>query len=202
MKVYNRNKPSRKKKDNILILCAGQTEEIYFEKLKNRKKLNNVTVEVHHSKRGDAGGVVREAMKKKHLYDQIWCVFDYDNDAHFDEAIALAKSEGLNYAFSNMAFEYWFLLHKKNTSTCMNVDALVKALEREFDIAKYDKSSKCVENLCDKLMNINLEKVEERADLLYQNKKRDCGNKPSDWCSCTTVHKLTERLRKWQEATQ
>lgn len=202
MKVYNRKKPSRKKKDNILILCAGQTEKIYFTKLRNRKKLNNVTVDIYPSNHGDARSVVREAIKKKDLYSQIWCVFDYDNDAHFDEAIDLAKSEGLNYAFSNMAFEYWFLLHRKNVSTCMSVATLEKSLEREFGIAKYDKSLRCVENLCDRLMSINLENIEIRADLIYQQHEHNSGKNPSNWCSCTNVHKLTEKLRKWQEATK
>ena len=57
---------------------------------------------------------IREAEKaKKHSYDQCWVVFDKDDypDNDFNQAILLAKSNGFRVAYSNQAFEYWFLLH-------------------------------------------------------------------------------------------
>ena len=46
-------------------------------------------------------------------YDQIWCVFDKDdwNEGDFDNAISRAEKQGLKVAYSNQAFELWYLLH-------------------------------------------------------------------------------------------
>lgn len=53
-----------------------------------------------------------EATKKRY-YDQCWVVFDKDdfpaND--FNNAITMAQKNGFHVAYSNQAFEYWFLLH-------------------------------------------------------------------------------------------
>ena len=46
-------------------------------------------------------------------YDQIWCVFDRDSvpAQRFNEAFALANRTGFRIAYSNEAFELWYLLH-------------------------------------------------------------------------------------------
>ena len=51
--------------------------------------------------------------KKKHYYDQCWVVFDKDDfpAKDFNQAITLAQKNGFRVAYSNQAFEYWFLLH-------------------------------------------------------------------------------------------
>ena len=57
---------------------------------------------------------IRDAdQKKKRTYDQCWVVFDKDDfpAKDFNEAITLAEKNGFKVAYSNQAFEYWFLLH-------------------------------------------------------------------------------------------
>ena len=46
-------------------------------------------------------------------YDQAWCVFDRDTwtPADFKGALALAKQRKVEIAYSNEAFELWYLLH-------------------------------------------------------------------------------------------
>ncbi len=43
----------------------------------------------------------------------VWCVFDKDSfsDDDFDNAINMAKTKGYKVAYSNEAFELWYLLH-------------------------------------------------------------------------------------------
>ena len=43
MSKYKRKSPKRQLRDRVLILCGGQTEEIYFNKFKQKYKdgLNN-----------------------------------------------------------------------------------------------------------------------------------------------------------------
>lgn len=46
-------------------------------------------------------------------YDQTWAVFDKDSfpDQRFNEAVFLADREKVGCAYSNEAFELWYLLH-------------------------------------------------------------------------------------------
>ena len=57
---------------------------------------------------------IREAdQKRKKIYDQCWVVFDKDDfpAKDFNQAIQFAEKNGFRVAYSNQAFEYWFLLH-------------------------------------------------------------------------------------------
>ena len=58
--------------------------------------------------------------KRGRTYDQSWVVFDKDDnpDKTFNDAIALAQKENFHVAYSNQAFEYWFLLHFKKYKGC------------------------------------------------------------------------------------
>ena len=45
--------------------------------------------------------------------DQLWCVFDCDDnkDSELQAAISYAEKHGYKIAYSNPVFEYWYLLH-------------------------------------------------------------------------------------------
>lgn len=100
----------RRQRDNFLIVCEGEkTEPGYFESFRVSKRvkvtglgMNTVTL-------------VEEALRlrEKDSYSQVWCVFDRDSFPveDFNEAISLAQRSGMNVAYSNEAFELWYLLH-------------------------------------------------------------------------------------------
>ena len=104
-----------KKRDNVLIVTEGErTEPLYFEGF----RLANVTVEgcgyncdslIRHAKH------LENQYKRNQgkVFDKIWCVFDRDSFplANFDSAFALAAAYGYEVAYSNEAFELWYLLH-------------------------------------------------------------------------------------------
>jgi hypothetical protein len=56
---------------------------------------------------------VLEVYKQEIKEHEVWCVFDRDdfppND--FNSAVAKAMSHGINVAYTNQAFELWYLLH-------------------------------------------------------------------------------------------
>ncbi|MBQ1159708.1 RloB domain-containing protein [Streptomyces sp. A73] len=87
--------------------------------------------------------VRREARKAKLTEDddrwpQVWCLFDRDQHRHIPEAIALAKREKIEVAYSHPCFELWRLLHYQNyTSTfgCVCNDARDR-LRQQPDFAK------------------------------------------------------------------
>lgn len=60
-------------------------------------------------------------LKAQDEYDYVWCVFDRDNwDAgEFNGAIQRAVSQGIQVAYSNQAFELWYLLHFHFYNTSM-----------------------------------------------------------------------------------
>jgi hypothetical protein len=103
-------------KQSFLIVCEGEnTEPDYFKAF----RMTAATIKAVGQGMNTVSLVykaisIREAEKaKKHSYDQCWVVFDKDDypDNDFNQAIQLAKSNGFRVAYSNQAFEYWFLLH-------------------------------------------------------------------------------------------
>ena len=106
----------REIKQSFLIVCEGEnTEPDYFKAF----RMTAATIKAVGQGMNTVSLVykaisIREAEKaKKHSYDQCWVVFDKDDypDNDFNQAIQLAKSNGFRVAYSNQAFEYWFLLH-------------------------------------------------------------------------------------------
>lgn len=122
--VTSRDRPvgtgSRPLQQNILIVCEGeQTEPNYFQAIIDTHRLNTVflQVEVQGAGRGALSlteYALRLQKKGPDRYSQIWCVFDKDDfkpDA-FDNAINRAKGHSfLRVAWSNEAFEFWYVLH-------------------------------------------------------------------------------------------
>ncbi len=103
-------------KQSFLIVCEGErTEPDYFKAF----RMTTATVKAVGQAMNTISLVnkaisIREAdQKKKHHYDQCWVVFDKDDfpAKDFNQAIILARQNGFKVAYSNQAFEYWFLLH-------------------------------------------------------------------------------------------
>ncbi len=115
--LFRRRAAFRPERETFLILCEGEsTEPHYF----NAFRLTSATVRALPVTSGDAMTVVRAAVKRRaaetqngKAYDHYWVVFDKDAtpDAAFNAAIDLANTNGFRVAYSNQAFELWFLLH-------------------------------------------------------------------------------------------
>ena len=123
--VTSRDRPvgtgPRPLQQNILIVCEGkQTEPNYFQAIINAHGLNTVT-----ALQVDVVGAGRSTLslteyalslqkKGASRYAQIWCAFDKDDfkaDA-IDNAIRRAEGHSfLRVAWSNEAFELWYVLH-------------------------------------------------------------------------------------------
>ncbi|HZX74418.1 MAG TPA: RloB family protein, partial [Cyclobacteriaceae bacterium] len=106
-------------KKAFLIICEGEnTEPLYFEGFPVPSK----TV-VTEGGRGSKTSLVNYAIKIKALpkYEgrEVWCVFDFDvkpdeaatQPADFNNAILKAEQNDMKTAWSNDAFEIWFVLH-------------------------------------------------------------------------------------------
>lgn len=122
----------------ILIVCEGErTEPNYFHafgkiprgpyvfEIKTEGgKINTIDVV------NKAIELRDEAIKKGTPYDSVWAVFDKDDFSvdRFNGAINRATTSKINCAWSNEAFELWYLFHFHNRVTAMKRDEYKKAI--------------------------------------------------------------------------
>ena len=117
-----RFKATREPYDRVLIVCEGsKTEPSYFNELVDfySLSLDNVKVVGHGS---DPLEVVRQAKElqwqekqRGNRFDRVYCVFDRDEHSSFDRASDKARTSGLKLARSWPCFEYWLLLHFRDS---------------------------------------------------------------------------------------
>lgn len=113
-------------KSKVLILCEGKTEENYFNAMKEDFGLpKTIAVDIFQSNKTDCKGIVEEAIKKakKQDFQEIFVVFDHDNQAKRDEAFKLALSKNIKIIFSSICFEIWYFFHYKNSSKAFSSEA-------------------------------------------------------------------------------
>ena len=199
---YRRKPPVMEIRNKVLIMCGGETEEIYFNQYKDKHKrdLQNISIKVVAHKKSNPMAVVKAAITQKTVYDEVWAVFDKDDFTDFDDAIVLALDNRIGCAFSNEAIEYWFFLHFENKTGAMSRNALNSELDRKLGF-EYGKDLATILKVCGKI-NGKLLIAEERAQIGHERHIVNSGNKPSDWRSCTTIYALTKRLREWSKSVK
>lgn len=150
-KIKNRHErqiTQRKQKhirQKFLIVCEGErTEPNYFKAL--TKGIESIHCEIR-GKGKNTKSLVKEAitLKANNDFDKICVVFDKDEvpDNDFNDAIKKAEKNGIECAWSNAAFELWFLYHFENVTAYLPRDAYQKELSRAVNKSgKYNKKSK------------------------------------------------------------
>jgi hypothetical protein len=192
---YDNRKVRNRKR--FFIVCEGEkTEPNYFKKFSV-----NVDITLIKGRGKDTKSLVEEAIELKNGLesderDRVWCVFDRDrndqnpHDAHnFNAAINIAKTNGIKVAYSNDAFELWYLLHFDYYNTGISRRDYKNRLTNKLG-HEYKKNSETIyEELKDKQEN-----AIKNAKRLLQ--KYDRPNPESDNPS-TTVHLLVEELNNF-----
>jgi len=188
--MVSRKKPYRTIKQTFLIVCEGEcTEPNYFKSF----KISSANIKIIGTGYNTLSLVEKtiELMDKEE-YDQVWSVFDRDSFTaqNFNAAFELANKNKIKVAYSNEAFELWYLLHfhyyNSGISRKTYKEKLTKLLKH-----KYEKNSKIIyDEVFDKQNNAirNAKKLLNNYDgKLYPEKAN-----PS-----TTVHILVEELNKF-----
>jgi len=103
---------SRRLRPKFLIVCEGtQTEPNYFKGFRVNKTIEIVV----RGEGADPLSLVERTceLRQKDEYTNVWCVFDRDSfpPDQFNEAIRHAHDKDIHVAYSNEAFELWYLLH-------------------------------------------------------------------------------------------
>lgn len=180
----------RNLKERFLVVCEGEkTEPNYFRGF----RVPGQTVDVDIRGVGyNTVSLVRKAieLKKEEEYDQVWCVFDRDDfpAQHFNEAISLAYANHVKIAYSNEAFELWYILHFDYHQSGISRADYIKILSKKLGHA-YKKSS---ETIYDELAS-KLPTAIRNAQKLLDNyaPPKPVSDNPS-----TTVHLLVLELLK------
>ena len=140
-KRFSKNQ-KRNKKDiqiSILIVCEGtKTEPNYFKSFP--KKVGVFVFDIQTDGIGtNTLKVVEKAMELRDnsitKFDRVWAVFDRDSfkSNSFNSAILKAKANNISCAWSNEAFELWYLLHFQYRNTPMSRTEYEKAIEDEVN---------------------------------------------------------------------
>jgi len=178
----------REVRQRFLIVCEGEkTEPGYFRAF----QVPGVVVDIR-STTNRGLGLINEAIQRRTQdeYDQIWCVFDRDDlsDTVIRKAFDHAKKENINIAFSNQAFELWYLLHFAYYNTAMTRKQYSSLLSSHLGCT-YAKDSA---NMYIILLDRQATAINHARRLYAQYNQWD----PATADPSTTVHLLVEELNK------
>lgn len=205
----------KSKRKFYLIVCEGEkTEPNYFESLKSSLpkgvlELTNIDVD---GTGKNTLSIIEEAKKLRKRYeekylrkiDKVWAVFDKDSfpSKNFNNAINKGENSRpkINCAWTNEAFELWYLLHFNYYNTGISRHQYQKLIEREINQAsnktnfRYEKNSKEMFSLLNKYgSQIDAIRNAENLENLYFDRSYSNHN------PCTKVHKLINELIKLTE---
>ncbi len=185
----------RMQREKILIVCEGeQTEPNYFKSFPVNKEVVEVDI---HGEGKNTDSLVEEAIRLKNQaeksgaqYNQTWCVFDRDSfpKQNFYRALQLAINSKIRVAYSNQAFEIWYLLHFHYVVEAAERSEYQARLSRLLG-HRYEKNSKVIYR---ELLDKQEKAITHARKLLeeYHSPDVDAHN-PS-----TKVHLLVEELNK------
>lgn len=203
IKELDRGKVKRKRNPVVYLICEGsETEVRYFKRFRSRGCHIDIIPITSQYKAADKLVQKARATMGHHPYypddgDVIWCVFDRDDntDEMLRRASQLAEKEGYFLAYSNPAFELWYLLHfQEQTTPVADCNAIIRQLKQKDYLPQYEKNRDVYEQLLP-LQKSALSRAKKRMQRLKaENDEILCrGSNP-----VTTVAELVEYLKSRQ----
>lgn len=205
-----------------MIVCEGEkTEPNYFKwyqaELHKLKSLSGIRipvageVQVDVARLGDeikiAGTgrntaslieyTLKLVKKSSMYYTDIWCVFDRDSfpAENYNEAVYLARQNNFKVAYSNEAFELWYLLHYDYHNAAISRTQYKSKLTKQLG-KPYRKNSVTMYEDLQTTGGDQQQAIERAKQLLtsYGARSNYANHNPS-----TTVHLLVEALNQFLE---
>ena len=188
----------REERERFLIVCEGiNTEPDYFRGFRVPGLVvdavgtgHNTLSLVDEAIRVKAEREAKARREGKPPYDQVWCVFDRDSFPHFNDAIRHAEAAGFRVAYSNEAFELWYLLHFEDHRSALHRHQYVSKLRDH--LGTYDKDRANTRAMYTCLRDRQAQAVQRAESLLAEY--GDAHNPQAD-NPCTSVHLLVQALR-------
>jgi hypothetical protein len=207
IQLNNEKKPLRCR---ILIVCEGaKTEPLYFKSFNTIKTSNSWVVEIETGGGGintiqvvdEAIQLKEEAEKQDNPYDSVWAVFDRDSfkPSDFNTAILKAEKKGIGCAWSNEAFELWYVYYFDNRCTGMQRSAYKEIItqrvrktgyqngKKKYTYSKNDPNMRSMLLKCGCDEKKAIKRAESQANT-FQDQKFHLHN------PCTMVYKLVKQL--------
>ena len=193
----SRRQSVREIKQSFLIVCEGEkTEPDYFKAFRmTAATIKAVGQAMSTMTLVNKAISIREAdQKRKRVYDQCWVVFDKDDfpAKDFNQAIQLAEKNGFHVAYSNQAFEYWFLLHFNLYTGAIHRNQY-KDMLTKLNGMLYSKSEGYGAVMYNLLLSRQQQAISNAETVLAEISH---GN-PAEEESSTTVHRLVWELNKY-----
>ncbi len=146
-----RRKPFKAPKPLILVVTEGKvTEPEYLNGFKEASKNPRVDirvvggvgvpktiVEFAKEHKSEAEKRARREKDENLRYDEVWCVFDFDNHPNVPDAKQMARDNGIKLAMSNPCFELWLWLHFADQPGMQDRHRLQSMMKQH--IPNYDK---------------------------------------------------------------
>jgi hypothetical protein len=174
----------------FLIVCEGKrTEPNYFRAFRVPA---DVQVQIVGEGYNTLSLVERAVvLAAEHSYDQVWCVFDRDSFPveSFNAALSLTRHRGFHVAYSNEAFELWYLLHFHYLQTGISRATYITRLEKELG-REYHKNDT---HMYAALLPRQPDAIRNAHQLLALYSRPD----PARDNPSSTVHLLVEELNKF-----
>ncbi|MCR5850469.1 MAG: RloB family protein [Bacteroidaceae bacterium] len=193
----SRRQGVREIKQSFLIVCEGEkTEPDYFKAFRMTAATIKAVGQAMNTMTLVSKAIsIREAdQKRKRVYDQCWVVFDKDDfpAKDFNQAIQLAEKNGFRVAYSNQAFEYWFLLHYNLYTGAIHRNQYKDMLTRLTGMP-YSKSEGYGAVMYNLLLSRQQQAISNAETVLAEISH---GN-PAEDESSTTVHHLVLELNRY-----
>lgn len=149
---FRRRPGSKPPRSATLIVCEGETEQIYFRAARQHYRLTTAEIVIAENTKGSAPASVVQLAEEKYReddgYDKIFCVFDRDGHESYQRArdrIAQLRTRTRNPipiedAVSLPCFEVWILLHYQKTDAPFNRCSDVIQRIRHAHVPDYEKA--------------------------------------------------------------
>lgn len=203
-----RKKNTLNKRKYYLIVCEGEaTEPNYFEGLKQdlpKGVLTAYQIDIAGTGR-NTQSLVDEAIRLQQVYekaftrplDRLWVVFDRDSFTaeDFNGAITRCNNGNIGCAWSNEAFELWYLLHFQYYENAMSRRLYKDTIENHLKPAlgnkfRYEKNSQQMYDLLKRYGSLeNAIRNAKRLADRFEGRQDYANQNP-----CTMVYKLIEEL--------
>lgn len=189
----------------ILIVCEGEkTEPNYFNAFKKLNSRIDITCEgIGQNTLNVVNRAIELRDNAQTPYDRVWAVFDKDDFSanNFNAAIQKAQSNNINVAWSNEAFELWYLYHFQHRVTPMSRDDYAQAITAAVNGSekwscpqkayKYKKNDDNNYYIMTKYGNLHkaIQRAENQYNTFTTSQTTYAQRNP-----CTTVHLLVKQL--------
>lgn len=204
-----RKKDIRNKRKYYLIVCEGEeTEPNYFEGLKQDLPKGVLTAcQIDIAGTGcNTQSLVDKALRLKSIYeenttrkiDRLWVVFDKDSffSEDFNGAIRRCHDSNIGCAWSNEAFELWYLLHFDYYENAMSRHRYKQMIENHLkpilgENFRYEKNSKQMYTLLKEYGSLE----DAIRNAIRLTKRFEGRQDYADHNPCTMVYQLIQELK-------